>query len=275
VELTEVVRQQQESGILANATALRAKIGVPKPMPRFISGFADVVRTDGIALQDDLEIAFSQHGQEEVCLITRSNKRAYQYGMQVRTRIHGFEDELNGGDRLMVVRNDYYWAGRNGKDELIANGEQIEVQRVIRTEEKFGFRFAWIDAVWWSGEQRREGEVLVLLDVLALDAPALPFTRKRQLNDAVRATIEGGNERERTRQLKEDPYANALQVKYAYAVTCHKAQGGQWKSVFVDQGYVTEEMIDTEYVRWLYTAITRATEELHLVNFHGRFWGEE
>ncbi len=240
----------------------------------FIGGHADVVRTDGTALQDDLETAYGRFGDEDVCLITRSNKRAYQFSRQVRSRIHGFEDELSGGDRLMVVRNDYYWAGRNGKDELIANGEQLRVERVIRSEEKYGFRFAWIDTTWESGAQQREGEVLVMLDVLALDAPALPYARKRQLNDAVLASFEAGSMRERLRRLKEDPHANALQVKYAYAVTCHKAQGGQWRSVFVDQGYLTEEMIDREYVRWLYTAVTRATERLYLVDFHPRFWGD-
>jgi len=274
VELTEVVRQREESGILANATALRATLAEGKPAPMFIGGHADVVRTDGTALQDDLETAYGRFGDEDVCLITRSNKRAYQFSRQVRSRIHGFEDELSGGDRLMVVRNDYYWAGRNGKDELIANGEQLRVERVIRSEEKYGFRFAWIDTTWESGAQQREGEVLVMLDVLALDAPALPYARKRQLNDAVLASFEAGSMRERLRRLKEDPHANALQVKYAYAVTCHKAQGGQWRSVFVDQGYLTEEMIDREYVRWLYTAVTRATERLYLVDFHPRFWGD-
>jgi exodeoxyribonuclease-5 len=274
VELTEVVRQQQDSGILSNATALRGTLADKEPKPLFIAGFPDVMRTDGPGLQDELEGAFAQVGQDEVCVITRSNKRAYQYSQQVRARIHGFEEELNGGDRLMVVRNDYFWAGQDGKEDLIANGEQLEVQRVKRLEEKFGFRFAWIDAAWWSGHQRREGEVLVMLDVLALDAPALPHARKRMLNEAVLGSIPGTNKRVRLRKLKQDPYANALQVKYAYAVTCHKAQGGQWKIVFVDQGYVTEDMIDREYVRWLYTAVTRASEKLHLVNFHGRFWGE-
>ena len=193
----------------------------------------------------------------------------------MRARIHGFEEELCANDRLMVVRNDYYWAAQNGRGELIANGEQLEVLRVKGTEEKYGCRFAWIEAAWWTGEQRREGEMLVMLDVLALDAPSMPYLRKRALNDSILATIEGRSKRDRFLKLKEDPYANALQVKYAYAVTCHKAQGGQWKSVFVDQGYVTEDMIDREYVRWLYTAVTRASEKLYLLNFHPRFFGED
>ncbi|MBL7965208.1 MAG: AAA family ATPase [Flavobacteriales bacterium] len=275
VELTDVVRQQEDSGILANATALRALLRDPEPLPRFTLGSPDITRTTGTDLQDELESAFARFGDEEVCLITRSNKRAYQYSMQVRARIHGFEEELNAGDRLMVVKNDYYWGARNGRPELIANGELLEVLRVRDVEERYGHRFLWIEAAWYNGAERREGEVLVMLDVLALDAPALPHARRRALQEAV---VQGVAVRSRAalfRMLKEDPHVNALQVKYAYAVTCHKAQGGQWRGVFVDQGYITEEMIDTEYVRWLYTAITRASEKLWLVNFHPRFFGED
>ena len=276
IELTEVVRQEQGSGILSNATTLRSTLRDKSPEPRFdLADLTDVVRIEGTALQDELETAYARYGQEEVCLITRSNKRAYQYSQQVRARIRGFEDELNGGDRLMVVRNDYFWAAKNGRPELIANGEQLEVRKVLRTVEKHGSRFAWIEAVWWSGGEEREGEVCVMLDVLALDAPSLPFTRRRQLNEAILAGVVARTRSARFKKLKLDPYANALQVKYAYAVTCHKAQGGQWQAVFVDQGYITEEMIDREYVRWLYTAITRASEKLWLVNFHPRFFGEE
>lgn len=275
IELTEVVRQQRQSGILKNATALRASLKDGVIEPRFVHVGGDVARINGVDLQEELETAYAREGVEEVCVITRGNKRAYQYGMQVRARILGFEEEVCAGDRLMVVRNDYFWAGRNGRPDLIANGEPVEVLRVRGMEDRFGARFQWIEAAWWSGDQRREGEVLLLLDVLALDAPALPFARRRVINEAILATIEGRDKRERIRRLKEDPFANALQVKYAYAVTCHKAQGGQWKSVFVDQGYLTGDGIDREYVRWLYTAVTRASERLYLVDFHPRFFGEE
>lgn len=275
VELTDVVRQAEASGILVNATALRATLREEKPMPLFVTGHPDVVRIEGNDLQDELERAFGRYGDDEVCLICRSNKRAYQYSQQVRARIHGFEDELVANDRLMVVKNNYFWAGRNGKAELIANGEPIVVRRVHGVEERFGLRFADITAGWWNGQEDRELEVKVMLDTLAADSPALPGLRLRQLTHDVMAGFTARTQGGRYRQLKEDPYANALQVKYAYAVTCHKAQGGQWKSVFVDQGYVTEEMIDREYVRWLYTAVTRASEELRLLNFHPRFWGEE
>lgn len=175
----------------------------------------------------------------------------------------------------MVVKNNYLWAGRNGKAELIANGEPMTVSRVHRVEERHGLRFADITARWWNGIEERELEVKVMLDTLAVESPALPGLRMKLLIQSVRSAHAVAGRRAFLQLMREDPYANALQIKYAYAVTCHKAQGGQWSSVFVDQGYVTEEMLDREYLRWLYTAITRATEQLHLLNFHGRFWGDE
>lgn len=274
VELTDVVRQAAGSGILTNATALRSILADEKPTPAFVQGFADVLRTDGFDLQDALETAYAQDGDEEVCLICRSNKRAFQYSQQVRARIHGYEEELCSGDRLMVVKNNYFWAGRNGKAELIANGEQFVVSRVHGVEDRYGLRFADITALWWNGVEERELEVKVMLDTLAIDAPALPMPRLKLLRESIFDQLTAPTKAARMKQLREDGYAQALQVKYAYAVTAHKAQGGQWNTVFVDQGYVTEEMIDTEYVRWLYTAITRAGKRLYLLNFHPRFWGD-
>ncbi len=275
IELTDVVRQAEGSGILTNATALRGILHEKEPMPLFISGFPDVIRLTGHDLQDALETAYGQDGDDEVCVICRSNKRAYQYSQQVRSRIHGYEEELCSGDRLMVVKNNYFWAGRNGKAELIANGEPIVVKRVHGTEEKHGLRFADITAGWWTGAEERELEVKVILDVLASETPAFPGPRMKLLREALFNSYTAPTKAQRFRLLREDPYAQALQIKYAYAVTAHKAQGGQWNTVFVDQGYVTEDMIDVEYVRWLYTAITRAGKRLYLLNFHPRFWGEE
>lgn len=275
IELTDVVRQTAGSGILTTATELRGLLSEEQPRPHFRQGFADVIRTDGMDLQDALETAYGQDGDDEVCLICRSNKRAYQYSQQVRTRIHGYDEEVCSGDRLMVVKNDYFWGGQNGKKELIANGEPIVVRRVHATEEKHGLRFADITASWWNGVEERELELKVMLDVLAIEAPALPGPRLRLLRDTLFESYTETTKGARVKRLKEDPYAQALQVKYAYAVTAHKAQGGQWNTVFVDQGYVTEDMIDREYVRWLYTAITRAGRRLYLLNFHPRFWGED
>lgn len=286
IELTDVVRQAETSGILCNATDLRALLlrndassASPDPsrsalLPRFVAS-ADVLRVDGHDLQDALESAYARYGDDEVCVICRSNKRAYQYNQQVRARIHGYEEELSPGDRLMVVKNNYLWAGRNGKAELIANGEPMTVSRVHRVEERYGLRFADITAHWWNGIEERELEVKVMLDTLAVESPALSGPRMKLLIQSVRSANPVATKKALFQLMREDPYANALQIKYAYAVTCHKAQGGQWSSVFVDQGYLTEEMIDREYVRWLYTAVTRATEQLHLLNFHGRFWGDE
>jgi len=293
VEMTEVVRQAESSGILVNATDLRGLLETspqpptpqpptPQPstppqlplLPQF-QPFPDVQRIDGHELQDALETAYGRDGADEVCVICRSNKRAYQYSMQVRARIYDYEEELCPGDRLMVVKNNYFWAGRNGRPELIANGEPITVKRVHGTEERYGLRFADITASWWNGMEERELDAKVMLDVLAVESPALPGPRLRLLNQSVMEASNASTKSKRFRAMKEDPYANALQVKYGYAVTCHKAQGGQWNTVFVDQGYVTEEMIDTDYVRWLYTAITRASEQLYLLNFHPRFWGDD
>lgn len=291
VEMTEVVRQAEASGILQNATDLRALLPAAeqelpsdntKPavqVPHFLP-FDDVQRIDGHDLQDALETAYGRDGADEVCVICRSNKRAYQYSMQVRARIYDFEEELCPGDRLMVVKNNYFWAGKNGRAELIANGEPITVKRVHGVEERYGLRFADITATWWNGTEERELDAKVMLDVIAGEAPALPGPRMRLLGQQVMEdhAIAKGRELSKSmryRMLKEDPFANALQVKYGYAVTCHKAQGGQWNTVFVDQGYVTEEMIDTEYIRWLYTAVTRASQQLFLLNFHPRFWGDQ
>lgn len=275
VELTDVVRQASGSGILTNATDLRTILAHEEPRILFRQGFDDVIRTDGYDLQDALETAYAQDGDDEVCLICRSNKRAYQYSQQVRARIHGYEEELCSGDRLMVVKNNYFWAGQNGKAELIANGEQFVVNRVHGVEERYGMRFADITARWWNGVEERELEVKVMLDVLSIDAPALPGPRLKLLRESIFNSYPETTKAARMKRLREDPYAQALQVKYAYAVTAHKAQGGQWNTVFVDQGYVTEEMIDKEYVRWLYTAITRAGRRLYLLNFHPRFWGDD
>ncbi|MBK9146344.1 MAG: AAA family ATPase [Flavobacteriales bacterium] len=286
VELTEVVRQAKASGILSNATALRSLLAAASPpteqagarpmapLPRFVPQ-SDVIRTDGHDLQEALEDAYARDGDDEVCVVCRSNKRAYLYNQQVRLRIHGYEEELSPGDRLMVVKNNYLWAGLNGKPELIANGEPVTLKRMHRSEERYGLRFADLTVSWWSGNEERELEVKVFLDTLAAETPALPPARMKQLGQSIRDGLEGMPRRELVKRLREDPFLNALQVKYAYAVTCHKAQGGQWRTVFVDQGYLTEDMVDQEYLRWLYTAVTRATRKLHLLNFHPRFWGDQ
>ena len=272
-ELTQVVRQQAESGILWNATRLRQWIAGGEdlgwPKVRF-TGFPDVRRLPGNELIEALEEAYASCGADQTIVVTRSNKRANLYNNGIRGRVLGREEELTGGDRLMVAKNNYFWChgeGEEGTFDFLANGDMAEVKRVRRERELYGFRFADV-SLRFPDYDDAELEATVLLDTLQSEAPALT---REQADCLFRAVEEDYAEvtvkRERMKKIKNDPYFNALQVKYAYAVTCHKAQGGQWQRVFVDQGYVAEDMLGPDYFRWLYTAFTRATETLYLVNW--------
>lgn len=273
-ELTEVVRQKEGSGILWNATRLRQWVTAGEcgwPMVRF-TGFPDICRLSGSGLIEALEEAYARCGTDQTIVVTRSNKRANLYNNGIRGRILGREEELAGGDRLMVARNNYFWT--TGLEErasgFLANGDMAEVRRVRRNRELYGFRFADV-LLRFPDYDDAEVEATVVLDTLQSEAPALTREQADRLFHAVEEDYaEVTVKRERMKKIKADPYFNALQVKYAYAVTCHKAQGGQWERVFVDQGYMTEEMLGPDYYRWLYTAFTRATEKLYLVN-----WPEE
>ena len=204
---------------------------------------------------------------DETMIICRSNKRANLYNRGIRNTILYREDELNSGDLLMVAKNNYYWGSENKELDFIANGDVAVVRRMRRVREMYGFRFADV-VLTFPDYDDLELEVKVLLDTLHSDTPALTREQSEHLFNAVQEDYKDITvKRERMKKLKEDPYYNALQVKYAYAVTCHKAQGGQWKRVFIDQGYMTEDMLTPDYFRWLYTAFTRATETLYLVNW--------
>ena len=204
---------------------------------------------------------------DETMIICRSNKRANLYNRGIRNTILYREDELNSGDLLMVAKNNYYWGSENKELDFIANGDVAVVRRMRRVREMYGFRFADV-VLTFPDYDDLELEVKVLLDTLHSDTPALTREQSEHLFNAVQEDYKDITvKRERVKKLKEDPYYNALQVKYAYAVTCHKAQGGQWKRVFIDQGYMTEDMLTPDYFRWLYTAFTRATETLYLVNW--------
>ena len=204
---------------------------------------------------------------DETMIICRSNKRANLYNRGIRNTILYREDELNSGDLLMVAKNNYYWGSENKELDFIANGDVAVVRRMRRVREMYGFRFADV-VLTFPDYDDLELEVKVLLDTLHSDTPALTREQSEHLFNAVQEDYKDITvKRERMKKLKEDPYYNALQVKYAYAVTCHKAQGGQWKHVFIDQGYMTEDMLTPDYFRWLYTAFTRATETLYLVNW--------
>lgn len=266
--LTEVLRQAKDSGILFNATALRERIAAQDPTPPFLRADAgsDVMTLTGEMLPEELEDAFSEHGAEEVRVVTRSNKRAVQFAQEVRHRILGKEEEIEKGELIMVVRNDHFWGKRTESGNFIANGDILEVLRVEGAEECFGERFMDLTVRLPDRPQDGEFSVKIWVDCLALEAASIPRARVKELFFKIGAAYKGGKGNWK-RKVMRDPYFNALQVKYAYAITCHKAQGGQWRSIFLDPGYLTPETLDVEYLRWLYTGMTRATHSLRLLNF--------
>lgn len=275
--LTQVVRQVEESGILWNATQLRSLIqdGMCFDLPKFrVSGFPDVRVMPGSELIDALEESYYRCGKDETMVVTRSNKRANLFNNGIRARILDFEEELGGGDLVMVAKNNYFWAekyrdSQRGDDQMafIANGDVAQVRRFHNERSFYGFRFADV-TLRFPDYNNEEMDVTVLLDTLQSEAPALTHDQQEALFNAVWDDYpEIRNRRDRMKKLRQDIYYNALQIKYAYAVTCHKAQGGQWQHVYIDQGYITEDMLTPDYFRWLYTAITRATERVYLVNW--------
>ena len=269
-DLTQVVRQERQSGILWNATRLRQLIAEEGccSLPKIrITGFADIKVLPGNELTDELSSCYDCDGPDETIVICRSNKRANIYNNGIRAQVLWREDELNTGDLLMVAKNNYFWTGKEKETDFIANGETAVVHRMRRTREMYGFRFADV-TLSFPDREDFELEVNLLLDTLHTDAPALPKADNDRLFYAVLEDYSDvSSKRERMKKMKADPYYNALQVKYAYAVTCHKAQGGQWKNVFLDQGYMTDDLLTPDYFRWLYTAFTRATGTLYLVNY--------
>ena len=268
--LTEVVRQLSDSGILWNATELRRYIAEEDFFtlpPIRVEDFPDIKVMPGNELIEAIGECYDRAGMDETIVVCRSNKRANIYNKGIRNTILFREEELETGDLLMVAKNNYYWTEGCKEIDFIANGDIAEVRRVRREREMYGFRFADV-VLRFPDYDDMELEVKLLLDTLHTDTPALPKEMNDKLfysvlEDYADITIK----RERMKKMKSDPYYNALQVKYAYAVTCHKAQGGQWKRVFLDQGYMTEDMLSPDYFRWLYTAFTRATETLYLVNW--------
>ncbi len=269
--LTAVVRQASESGILYNATRLRkAMRHDPLPEPRIVTGrFSDVVNVSGEELEDELSAAYNDSGITEALLVTRSNKRATLFNLAIRTNILYREEELSRGELLLVAKNNYLWSARVKGLDFVANGDTAIVDTVYGTEEKYGFRFA--DVNLRLPDRDLAFDCKILLDTLTNESAALEPERYNALymaalNDPDLFTS-ATPMRTRMRLLRSDPYVNALQVKYGYAVTCHKAQGGQWKNVFVDMGYIPADAYRTlDFYRWLYTAVTRATERLAFVN---------
>ena len=275
IQLTEVVRQDLNSGILFNATLLRDSLRNNRVeiYPKLtVKGFADIQMINGSELIEAISNAYSKDGLDDTIVISRSNKRANIYNNGIRNQILYREEELSTGDRLMIVKNNYFWTRNNKEIDFIANGEIVQVLRVRNESHLYGFRFC--DVTVRFQDYDMELDIKILLDTLQTEAPALP----KELNDKLFYTIledyqDISTKSGKMKKMKENPHYNVVQVKYAYAITCHKAQGGQWKNVFLDIGYMTEEMLGENFYRWLYTAMTRATDRLYLVNLPEEFVG--
>jgi exodeoxyribonuclease V len=274
-QLTEVIRQASDSDILYNATKLRNELGGSYPKLK-LNGRSDLVRVQGMELMETIEQSYDSVGKENTIIITRSNKQANQYNQQVRNRILWMEEEVSSGELMMVVANNYFWLGEENRSiGFIANGEMIRVKRVLKAEEIYGFRFLNVSIQLTDHEDIEPIDVLIVLETLTSETPNLSRQRQKELFFEIEKDFEYiHNKKQRYQKIMESPYFNALQVKYGYAITCHKSQGGQWAHVFLDQGYLTEEMIDKSFLRWLYTGVTRASEQLHLVNFNDLFFEE-
>ncbi|WP_111307183.1 ATP-dependent DNA helicase [Confluentibacter sediminis] len=277
MELDEVVRQEQDSGILANATVLREALS-----NAFYDGFKfdlvdfkDIIRLiDGQDTMDAINDAYSALGNEETAIIVRSNKRANLYNQQIRSRILFNENELTVGDYLMVVKNNYFWIKPTTEAGFIANGDIIEVLEIFKIEELYGFRFAEVKVRMVDYPKMSPFETVLLLDTVESETPSLSYEDSNRLYQEVMKDFEAETTKyKKFLKVKNNRHFNALQVKFSYAITCHKSQGGQWNTVFVEQPYLPNG-IDKDYLRWLYTAITRAKEKLYLIGFKDDFFEE-
>ena len=288
-DLNEVLRQAEDSGILWNATRIRGYEGAevrgyedsfdaggnlapshlrtPVPPKIRIDGFDDIQVMPGDELIESLATSYSRAGVDDTMVVTRSNKRANIYNQGIRNTVLDREDELCTGDRIMIVKNNYYWTEQSKEIPFIANGDIAVVRRVRHVHELYGFRFAEVTMTLPDYDDY-ELTATVLLDTLTSEAPALTREQQQQLFDKVMEDyMDVPYKSDRLKKIKEDRYYNALQIKFAYAATCHKTQGGQWAHVYIDQGYVTDDMLGPDYFHWLYTALTRATERVFLVNW--------
>ncbi len=275
IELDEVMRQEEKSGILFNATELR-EILKSQFIDTFqfrLRGFKDIVRlTDGYDIQDAIHQAYSNYSIEDTAFIVRSNKRANQYNQQIRSRILDKESELSAGDFMMVVKNNYFWLKDSDEAGFIANGDIIEILEIFKIQELYGFKFAKVKIRMVDYPNQIPFETVLILDTITSESPSLTYEQSNLLYQEVLLDYE--DERTQYRKLqkvKANPYFNALQVKFSYAITCHKSQGGQWNTVFIEQPYLPEG-INRDYIRWLYTAMTRAKDKLYLIGFKDEYF---
>lgn len=277
IELDEVMRQEENSGILFNATELRdlLKDDLYDTFQFKLKGFKDIVRlTDGYDIQDAINSAYSNYSIEDTAFIVRSNKRANQYNQQIRTRILDKESELSTGDFLMVVKNNYFWLKETDEAGFIANGDIIEVLEMFGIMELYGFKFAKVKIRMVDYPNQIPFETILLLDTITSESPSLTYEESNRLYQEVMKDYENETTKyKRFQKVKENEFFNALQVKFSYAITCHKSQGGQWNTVFIEQPYLPDG-INKDYVRWLYTAITRAKDKLYLIGFKEEYFME-
>ncbi len=275
LELNEVVRQAENSGILMNATNLREQL-----QGSFFEGFQfhvapyeDIVRLiDGQEILEAIETAYDTCGREETTFIVRSNKRANRYNENIRNRILYLENELSVGDYMMVVKNNYFWLQPNTEAGFIANGDIIEVLEIFAIRELYSFKFAEVKVKMVDYPNQKPFETVLLLDTIKAESPSLPYEDSNRLYQNVMEDYEDEKSKyKKFLSVKGNKYFNALQVKFSYAITCHKSQGGQWDTVFVEQPYLPNG-VDKEYLRWLYTAVTRAKNKLYLIGFKGDFF---
>ncbi|QXP73751.1 AAA family ATPase [Tenacibaculum sp. AHE15PA] len=269
IELDEVVRQQQNSGILANATDLRLLIQNNVTDFKFDINYLDIIRLeDSYDIQDAITQAYDGDiGVEDTAFIVRSNKRANQYNDQIRTKIRGQENEISTGDYVMIVKNNYFWLKDSSSAGFIANGDICEVMRISNIKELYGFKFAEVEVRMIDYPDMSPFETVLLLDTLSSESPSLSYEESNKLYQAVKEDF--ADEKSKYKQfmgVKNNKYFNALQVKFSYAMTCHKSQGGQWNTVFIEQPYLPDGP-SVEYLRWLYTAVTRAQDKLYLIGF--------
>ncbi|WP_117880623.1 ATP-dependent DNA helicase [Aureibaculum luteum] len=276
IELNEVMRQHQDSGILENATKIRGLLsdGYFENFT-FNLNFPDIIRlTDGYDIQDAITVAYDSSGVEDTAFIVRSNKRANQYNEQIRSAIRGQENEIATGDYIMVVKNNYFWLEDNAEAGFIANGDICEILRISDYKDLYGFRFAGVTVRMIDYPDQQPFETVVLLDVLSSESPSLTYDESNTLYQEVsKDYADEKSAYKRLLAVKNNIYFNALQIKFSYAMTCHKSQGGQWKTVFLEQPYLPEGP-SLAYYRWLYTAVTRAQEKLYLIGFKDEYFEE-
>lgn len=278
-ELTEVKRQALQSGILSNATHLRELLIEDKmeyPLPLFDLHFDDTERIDPEIFEEMLYKAFDAEHSNDSVIVCKSNKRANLFNQAIRSRILNIEGEIATGDKLMIVKNNYYWADGHQQISFIANGDMAEIQKITHYEEMYGFRFADVELSFPDYPDAHNLDVKIILDTLNSNSASLSEEENMRLLQAIEADyMDIPNRRERYKAMKKNPWFNALQVKFAYALTCHKTQGGQWKNVFVDSSLNLKDDVEKEDLRWLYTAVTRAQERLYFVNFKEEFFEDK